>query len=173
MFSIVDVALLLIICSFVCFGLFFGFVHTLGSLVGTILGIFLSTRLVGPAYDAFGFLFGGGAVGKIFMFVIIFLLVSRIVGILFWLIEKFFGIFGLIPFASVINRALGAAFGLIEGIIFVGVVIFFVMQYVPDNVVQATLAESIVAKYLLALVAALQILFPAAAQTVTEQAPQN
>lgn len=157
---LVDVLLIVIVGLFVLFGLFFGLVHTLGSLVGTILGIVISTRLIDPAFDRLGFLFGGGGASKVILFIIIFLLVSRLIGLLFWVVEKMLGVFSVIPFAKSINRLLGALFGFVEGVIVVGVVLFFAMQYLPDDAVRAALEQSAVADFLIAAMAALQVLFP-------------
>lgn len=163
---LVDVILLVIVGLFVLFGLFFGLVHTLGSLIGTILGIVVSTRLIDPAFDRFGFLLGGGGVAKVVLFVIIFLLVSRLIGLLFWVAEKVLGIFAILPFAKSINRLLGAVFGFVEGVVVVGVVLFFALQYLPDAAVRAALEQSAVANYLLATVAALQVLFPESVRVI-------
>ncbi len=157
---LVDVLLIVIVGLFVLFGLFFGLVHTLGSLVGTILGIVISTRLIDPAFERFGFLFGGGGAAKIVLFIIIFLLISRLIGLLFWVAEKVLGVFAMIPFAKSVNRLLGAVFGFVEGVVVVGVVLFFALQYLPDDAVKAALEQSAVADFLVATMAALQVLFP-------------
>ncbi|OGL95660.1 hypothetical protein A2348_03530 [Candidatus Uhrbacteria bacterium RIFOXYB12_FULL_58_10] len=164
---LVDVVLLVIVGLFVLFGLFFGLIHTLGSLVGTILGIVVSTRLIDPAFDRLGFLFGGGGAAKVILFIIIFLLISRIVGLLFWVVERAFGIVSIIPFAKSINRLLGAVFGFVEGVIVVGVVLFFALQYLPDDAVRAALEQSVVADFLVATMAALQVLFPEGVRVLT------
>jgi uncharacterized membrane protein required for colicin V production len=160
MFSLIDLVLVLIVGMFVFFGLFFGLIHTLGSVVGTILGVVLGTRLIDPVFDKFGFLFGGGGAGKVILFIILFLLISRLVGLGFWMIEKVFGLLAWFPFASTINRLLGGLLGFVEGVLVVGVCLFFAMQYLPDTAVKAGLEASFIAKYLLALAAAIQVLFP-------------
>jgi len=168
MFSLVDVVIIMIVSGFVFFGFFFGLVHTLGSLIGTIIGMAITSRLIGPAFDSVGFLFGGSGAGKVFLFIILFLLISRLIGIAFWLIGKVLGLLAWIPFASTINRLLGAIFGLIEGILVVAVVTYFALQYLPPDTLTSAIEHSFMAKYLLALVAALQILFPTATKAATE-----
>jgi len=157
---LVDVLLVVLVGLFVLFGLFFGLVHTFGSLVGTILGIVLSTRLIDPAFERFGFLFGGGGVAKVILFIIIFLLISRLIGFLFWIAEKVLGILSMVPFMKSIDRLLGAAFGFIEGIVVVGVVTFFALQYLPDGAAKAALEQSTVADFLVLTAGTLQMLFP-------------
>ncbi len=163
---LVDIILIAIVGLFVLFGLFFGLVHTLGSLIGTILGIVVTTRLIDPAFEKLGFLFGDGGLGKVILFIIIFLLISRLVGLLFWVIERVLGVFAMIPFASSINRLLGGVFGFVEGVLVVGVVLFFALQYLPDTAVKAALEQSSVADYLIATMAAIQVLFPEAVRIV-------
>jgi uncharacterized membrane protein required for colicin V production len=155
-----DVLLIVLVGLFVLFGLFFGAVHTLGSVVGTALGIVVSTRLIDQAFERFGFLLGGGTVARIVLFIILFLLVSRLTGILFWIVEKMFGIFAMVPFAKSLNRLIGGILGFVEGVVVVGVVTYYALQYLPDGVVRASLEQSSVAAYLLMTATALQMLFP-------------
>lgn len=164
---LVDILLIAIVGLFVLFGLFFGLVHTLGSLIGTMLGIVLASRLVDPAFEKFGFIFGGGGAAKVILFVIIFLLVSRLIGVLFWLAERVLGVFAMVPFAKSINRLLGAVFGFVEGVIVVGVVLFFALQYLPNDAVRAALEQSSVATFLIATMSALQVLFPESVRIAT------
>lgn len=164
---LVDILLIAIVGLFVLFGLFFGLVHTLGSLIGTMLGIVLASRLIDPAFEKFGFIFGGGGAAKVILFVIIFLLVSRLIGVLFWLAERVLGVFAMVPFAKSINRLLGAVFGFVEGVIVVGVVLFFALQYLPNDAVRAALEQSSVATFLIATMSALQVLFPESVRIAT------
>lgn len=163
----IDIVLIVIVGAFVFFGLFFGLVHTIGSLLGTILGIIVASHFVEPTFDAFGFILGGGSAARIIIFIVLFLVVSRLFGVLLWFVEKMFGFFSIIPFAGTINHLLGAALGLIEGIIVVGVVLFYAMQVLPQDTLLATLDSSVVADFLMATVSALQILFPETLRATT------
>jgi len=165
MFSLVDVLIILVVGAFVFAGFFFGLVHTLGSLIGAILSLIITTRIIEPVYGTIGFIFGGESAGKVFVFIVLFLLVARLLGLAFWLVGKVIGLLAWIPFASTINRLLGALFGLVEGIIFVGVATYFALQYLPPDTIRAALEHSLMANWLLALTAALQVLFPHVATT--------
>ncbi|TAK03697.1 CvpA family protein [Patescibacteria group bacterium] len=158
--SLVDVILIFIVGGFTMFGLFFGLVRTLGGLIGTIVGMVVASRLVGPVYDRFGWLMGGGGTGKVVAFLIVFFVFGRIFGLGLWLLRTVFGWFAWIPLAGLVDRILGAAFGLIEGIVFVSVALFFALQFLPDDAVKMALSASIVGKGMLAIVAALQVIFP-------------
>ncbi|MEI6510484.1 MAG: CvpA family protein [Candidatus Uhrbacteria bacterium] len=165
---LVDLILVVIIGLFVLFGFLFGLVHTLGSLIGTILGTVITSRLIDPAFAKFGSFLGGGAIAKIVLFIFIFLVISRLIGLLFWVVEKVLGIFAMVPFAKTFNRLLGAAFGFVEGVIVVGVVLFFALQYLPNDAVRAALEQSNVATYLLAVTAAIQVMYPEGTKLLTK-----
>lgn len=158
--SLVDVILILIVGGFTMFGLFFGLVRTLGGLVGTIVGMVVASRMVGPVYDRFGFLFGGGGAGKVVAFLLVFFLFGRLFGLVFWLFRTVLGWFAFLPLAGLLDRVLGAVFGFIEGVIFVSVALFFALQFLPDDAVKMALSASLVGKAMLAIVAAMQVLFP-------------
>lgn len=118
---IIDVVFLLIVFSFVLFGFWFGFIHTLGSAIGFFIGIFVASHI----YDFFG-----GSIGlKIFIFIFVFVLVGRLVGLVFHLVDKVVSIIKIIPFVSTINRLAGALFGFIEGLLIVTGIVFIVHHF--------------------------------------------
>ena len=161
----IDLLLLCIVGAFVLLGFFFGFIHTLGSLVGTILGIFLTSRLIEPTFASYGFLVGGGNTGRIIVFIVLFVLISRLIGVVFWVLGKIFNILAFIPFAKMFDRLLGAIFGFVEGVMIVGIMIFYAMQVLPQDTLLAALETSALAKLLVALASAMQILLPEALKT--------
>ncbi|NQV89375.1 MAG: CvpA family protein [Parcubacteria group bacterium] len=164
----IDIILLVIVGAFILFGLFFGLIHTLGSLIGAVIGIAIASRFVEPAAETFSFLVGDGSGGKVIVFIILFLLVSRLVGLVFWILEKVFGFVSIVPFAKSINRLLGGIFGFIEGVIVVGVILFYAMQVLPEDTLLTLIEGSSVANYLVAAVSALQVLFPESLRIVSE-----
>ena len=50
----------------------------------------------------------------------------------FLVLEKVFGVVTWLPFASSLNRLLGAVFGFVEGVIVLGIVLYYAMQHLPD-----------------------------------------
>ena len=164
----IDILLIVIIGAFVFFGLFFGLVHTLGSLLGTIVGIIFASRLVDPTFETFGFLFGGGVAARIIIFILIFFIITRLVGVVFWMLGKVFNVLMWIPFARSLDRLLGGLFGFIEGVIVVGVILFYAMQVLPDDTLRTTLETSAVADFLLTTMSILQVFFPEVAQQAVE-----
>ena len=158
--AFIDILLLVIVGAFVFFGLFFGLVHTIGSLAGTFAGMLVATHFIDPAFESFGFVLGVGRAAKVIVFILLFVVTSRLVGLVFWVIEKVFDFFSIIPFAKTFNRLLGGALGLVEGVVVVGVVLFYAMQILPEDTLLIALESSSVAKVLLAVASALTVLFP-------------
>ena len=169
----IDIILIVIVGAFVLFGLFFGLVHTLGSLLGTIVGIIFASRLIDPAFNSFGFLFGGGTIGRIILFILIFFIITRLVGIVFWFLGKVFNILMWIPFARSLDRLLGRLFGFLEGIIVVGVALFYAMQVLPDDTLRTMLETSVVADFLVTTMSILQVFFPEVARQSVESAADS
>lgn len=156
--GLIDIILLVIVGAFVFFGLFFGLIHTIGSLIGSIIGIFAANFFTDAVIQTFRFLSDSGPT-KVFVFILIFLVVSRLIGLGVMILEKVFGFFSVIPFASTINHLLGAGLGLIEGLIIVGVIVFYATQVLPEDTILVALQSSFVAKYLVAMVSAFTVLF--------------
>ena len=156
---LVDLALTIIISGFAFFGLFFGFIHTVGSLIGTVFGI-----LIGSKYNQEALRFihvSPGPISQTISFIALFLLTSRVVGLLIWLLEKILGFVRHIPFVKTFNRLLGVSLGLLEGILVVGVILYFMSVYIPNSFIVNTWIEgSTIAQYLLTLIENLQKWFP-------------
>jgi len=164
----IDIVLLVIVGAFVFYGFFFGLIHTIASLIGSILGIIIASRLVDPVFEAFGFLLGGGAFARIVLFILIFFVVIKLVGIVVWFVTKVFDLLAWIPFAQTFNRLLGGVFGLIEGIVVVGVVLYYMMLVLPDDALRSMLETSNVANILIAMMSALQVFFPETVRQATQ-----
>lgn len=142
MVSVIDVVILLVIFAFTIAGFIFGFIHTLGALVGTVLATFVASRVVGPVSALFG---GGRDIAAVAIFVIVFLIISRLVGLIFWLIDRVFKVISVIPFTKSVNRILGSGLGLLEGIIVVGAVIYVASAVLPEAWFHRVVEPSILA----------------------------
>lgn len=158
--TFLDIVLLVIVGAFVFFGLFFGFFHAIGSLIGTGVSIFITYKLIDPVFDQIGFLLGGGTFARVSLFIALFLLISKLIGLVFWLLRKVFGILTWIPFATSIDRILGAVFGLIEGIVFIAVALFYAVRVLPDNTIQTLIEKSFFIEYLIPLITILKPFIP-------------
>ena len=165
--AFVDLILIIIIGGFVFYGAFFGFIHTLGSLIGAIISAVITSRIIDPIFEWIGFLFGGGTWGRIILFIIIFLVLTKLIGILVTMIDK---VWSVVPLGKSLNRLLVMIFGFIEGVIIVGVIMFFAMLYLPEEGVRSAIEMSAVADYLLMVASTTAILLPDALQQANEAA---
>ena len=169
----IDLILLVVVGAFVFYGLFFGLVRTLGSLVGTIVAIIFTDRLIDPAFHTFGFIFGNGTVARVIIFLLIFFVVSRLVGLVFWIVEKIWGIFSWIPFAKSIDRLLGGLFGFIEGVLVTGVILFFALNSIPSSHIKTMTQTSQSAKYLIQTGQSMEFFLPADWKKIIETAADS
>lgn len=106
------------------FGLWFGIIHTLGALIGTIAGAYVAGHyFAGIAWLVHDKIGGSLPILKVVSFILIFTLVNRLIGFGFYLVEKLFNVISIIPFLKTINRLAGAVLGLVEGVLVLGLVL--------------------------------------------------
>lgn len=161
--SLFDLVLLIIIGGFGLFGFWFGLIHTLGSLVGTVAGVFLASRYYEPLAAWLTTITGwGGNFPRVLTFIIAFILINRLVGLAFWIIDQLLSIVTRLPFVNSLNRMLGLIFGFFEGTLVLGMVFFFIVRFPVGPQFMAWLAASKVAPYTVGAAALLWPLLPAA-----------
>jgi len=95
------------------------------------------------------FLLGAGFASRIIAFILIFTVINRLAGLVFWLVNKIFNIISFIPFTKTINRVLGAVLGLIEAALVLGVILAFIMQFPFVNLVTQWMENSAVSDWLI------------------------
>ena len=143
--TILDLILILSVFAFVLAGLWFGLVHSLGA----VIGIVLSVLVAGRYYDAWGtaasgVFFGNENLARMVMFVVIMILVNRLIGVVFWLIEKIFRVVSVIPFMKTFNAILGGVLGFVEGVLVVGGALYIAARYpISANFAEALAASNV------------------------------
>ena len=158
--SLIDIILLVIVGAFILHGLWFGFIRTLGSAVGLIVGAIVAGQYTDTAIDCLGFLFNGNTtVAGVVLFLLILIITQRFVGFIFWIVDKIFGFLKWLPFVGFINRLLGGLLGVIEGFSLVAAGIYF-FQLIFPSWASAWFADSQVASYVNNVVATLRIIIP-------------
>lgn len=161
--SIFDIVLLVIITGFALFGLWFGLVHTLGSLIGTAFGVYIASRYYGAAASwIIGFTHWDQNYIKVIVFIVSFTLIARLVGFIFWVMEKFLTIFTRMPFIHGLDRLLGGVFGVLEGAVVIGVSLYFIARFPINLSFMEGLAHSQIAPPLVKIASILVPLFPEA-----------
>ncbi len=165
--STLDIILTVIIFFFVATGFRFGFIVTLGSLVGTIIGVVVAGFYFEQGSQILQDLFISNAnLANVISFIVIFTLTSRITGLVFWLIDKMFKIVSIIPFLSSINRLAGGFLGLIEGIVVIGVALLFIDKFPFSETVIPAVEGSQVAQYIMNYTSWLAPLLPEAVKAL-------
>ena len=179
--SYVDIALFSVLGLFILSGFFMGLFRTLGTLVGTIVAALFTGQVIDVLHKTFGFLFGGGETARVIIYIIVFLLLSRLVGLAFWIIGKFLGFLRWIPFVKSIDHLLGGLFGFLEGIIAIGFALLYASHVIPSVLLnQIHLNDSVFAKYILQTMSMLELFLPesirnfilSSAATVSKVIPQ-
>lgn len=141
--TFLDLILVLSVFAFVLAGLWFGLVHALGALVGMVLSV-----LVAGHYAAAG-TFGTSNLARVVAFVLIMILVNRLIGLVFWIIEKIFKIVSVLPFLKTFNALLGGALGFLEGVLVVGGALYVAARYPVSAGFAGALSASQVGLWLL------------------------
>src|SRR5437762_1075274 len=124
-----DLILLLSVFGYVWGGFWTGLIQAIGGLIGLFVGEILASRY----YVNFGALLkpvfnNNGIIADIFAFILIFLIVTRLVGVVFYFVNKIFNFIAIIPGLKFINRLGGAVFGFLEGALFTGITLQFISR---------------------------------------------
>lgn len=164
--TIMDMSLILVIAGFAFTGFWFGLIHMVGSLVGITIAAIISGQYFEFVAEKLSFLFGGNEnLGRVITFIVIFVLVTRLVGIIFWLIDKLFHLLTIIPFLKTFNRLGGAILGAIEGIVLTSLALFLLVRYPLGETFTNALANSTVVEYLLGVANKVAPLLPDVVQS--------
>jgi len=148
---IIDIVLLIILTGFIFYGLFFGFIRALGSLVALVVGLWLTFTYYLVVFDwAKNLFFGHNITGKVLTFIILFTIINRLIGFIFAIIDRSFNLISIIPFLKTINRLAGGILGLIEGGLVLGIILVVATNLAtPDSWLAAVLAKSQYSSYLI------------------------
>lgn len=141
-----DLGLIIAVGGFTLFGLWFGFVHTLGSLAGTLVGAYVASRYYEPMAQWLVSITGWqGNTARVVMFIVAFIVINRLVGFAFWLVDRLLSVITRLPFISSINHILGAVLGFFEGLLTIGLVIYFIERVPLSPEIMQMIANSKVA----------------------------
>lgn len=131
------------------YGVWVGLIQAFGAVVGVIFG----AAVAGHYFESFALWANGKFAGdlnveKIIAFIIIFILVNRLIGLVFYLVSRIFRFINVIPFLNSINRLAGAIFGLLEGGVVLGLSVYIAVRLPFSGWFFSQLQVSAVAKYL-------------------------
>ena len=164
--TLFDVILLVGLGGFVMFGVWFGMMHTLGSLFGTLAGTLISSHILvwfGPFLRG---VFGESQWVDLGLFFLVFMIVSKLIGFGFYLLDSTFSILTHLPFLKSIDRLVGAAIGFVEGVITIGILLYIGSRYnLGENITEA-MNTSTIAPWFVNVSSILQPLVPAALREI-------
>lgn len=149
--SYFDIGLLVILAGFLGNGLHKGLIRLLGQVVGLIVASYVSSHFYLTFYEwGKDIVNWGEGTEKFLSFLILFILITSLVGGVFIIIEKIFDLISIIPFTKLINRLLGGALGLLEGSLSLGLILFVAARYTwIDGLMGNQLVASKVAPWLI------------------------
>lgn len=169
-FEQIDFAIVVIIVFFILYGLWFGLIRTLGSLLGMLFGVFFATHLLEPAEKLLFTLTGiEGNIARFVLLTVLFILIGKIIGFLFWIIDRLLDTITRLPFLQGINRIAGGFLGALEGIVVIGFVTFFALQFPFSPSYAEKLANSSFAQYSLGVVEFVMPLLPDGLEVASDQ----
>ncbi len=122
-----NVVLVLALLAFVGLGLKDGFIVGMGRVFGTVVG-FLAARAWYAAVAKMLF-FLPDSWAKIVAFMLIFVLVTRILGWIFSALDKTYKFLAKLPFMKSANSLLGGVLGFVEGLVIIGGAVWFVRVF--------------------------------------------
>lgn len=159
----IDIVLLVILGLFMWGGFWTGLIQSVGGVIGLFVGAILASRLADPFGNVLEPVFGGQAVvADIAAFAILFLLAGRVVGLAFIVVNRAFNLFAIVPGMKLLNRLLGTFFGLLEGALYLGIIIEFAARLPLDPGWTDALEQSSLVPLLTSAAAWMTSLFPAA-----------
>lgn len=127
--TLFDLILILIIFGFGWFGFWFGLIYAVGGFVGLILGAAVASRYYDDLARKILFIFNGNEnLAKLISFFVIYIVANRLVGFIFFIVDKILKPITTLPFLKTINRLGGLIFGLAEGILTVGLFLYFAVR---------------------------------------------
>ncbi len=167
--SFFDLILLIILLLFAGAGYRFGLIHAIGSLVGVAVGLVVAGKTYVPIAEKIApYIWGHDLVARVVAYLVLFILVNRLIGLLFWFLEKTYNVLAIVPGLKIINRALGALLGLIEGILVLGVIFHLIGRVPVLGTVMAPIARSQLAQWILSVSAILLPLLPQSFRSLSE-----
>lgn len=171
--SLFDFVLIAILTGFTLFGYWFGLLSSLGSLVGTVFGVYLASRwYVAPSIWLAGVTGWSTNFTNVVSFIILFLIINRLIGFVFFLLDKAFSIITHLPVISGLNRLLGAVLGFAEGVVVLGITIYFISRFPLSPAFMAHVNASPVASWCSGIASLFWPLVPEAIR-VLQNALQN
>lgn len=138
--TLLDIILVLLLLLFAAVGFRLGALHAVGGVVGFVVGLMIAdTYYIGLSQKLSMLNFGHELILKMVVYGLIVAISSRVVGLVFWFIEK---LVGILPLLGTFNLVIGAFAGFLEGALIMGFVLSMLVRYPSITVVTQELSRS-------------------------------
>jgi len=161
---LIDVIFIIVLAGFTFYGIFNGLVKMVGYLIGLIVGAWVASHYYEQVYNFLNWMFFGHEnLGKVIAFILVLGVATKIISWAFNLLDKAINIAAILPFIKGINKLAGGIFGFVEGVLFLGMIIYIASRYaLIDTLIADQLVGSQVAPYLLRAIDLITPFFPEA-----------
>ncbi|OJI07879.1 hypothetical protein BK004_00355 [bacterium CG10_46_32] len=146
-----------------------GLIQSVGGLVGLIGAVVLASRYYEPVAEWIAPIIGfehNLNLARMIAFVALLIAVNYIVSFIVSLVERLYSSIAVLPFMQFGNRLLGAALGLLQSSILIGLVLYFAARFPFGGIVEAFFTGSRVAPILLHIAGIVQPLLPDAIKQI-------
>jgi membrane protein required for colicin V production len=126
--------IILVIFLVICLwrGFAAGLIKSIGSFFGIIGGAFIASHFYELLFQLIKNWFGGyDNIGRVVCFIVLFVLASRLISLIFAMLDKTYNLISIIPFLKSINHIAGGILGLLVGAIILGLLVYVVAKYAP------------------------------------------
>lgn len=130
---IADIIAIVIAAGLILSGWHYGFVRTLGSLIGLVASIAVAIYGATWIEATFGFSFLQNPLTGVVLFLLLALIVSHVAGWLVNLLDLARRVLSIIPFVGLINSMLGALLGAVQATCIIVAVAFVAVTFMPDS----------------------------------------
>lgn len=115
-----------------------GLVYRLGHILGLVAGIYLAVEY----YELVAGWVGNSVTANIFAFIILFVGIAELAGLVALVLDKFFHVLSWIPFLKTANVLLGGLLGLATHVVIVSLIVYICTTQMSSAVFTQTVNES-------------------------------
>jgi len=166
---VVDYILLAMVGWSTVWGFRKGLIQSVGGIVGLIGAVVLASRFYEPVAEWIAPVIGfehNLNLARMIAFVGLLIAVNYVVGFIVSLAERAYTAVAVLPFMQFGNRMLGAALGLLQSSILLGLVLYFAARFPFGSLVEHFFDDSRVAPILLGIAGIIQPLLPGAIKQI-------
>ena len=158
-----DVVIILILLGSVAAGWRRGLIRSVGNLLADLLALFIAWRIYEPVAGWIeGILHWSSNICHVLSFILVFSVVSALLLLLVYAIDRVFNWIAIIPFLKAINRAGGAIFGLARGGLLVSIWLYVLTLFPLWHWLVGQIGGAFLAPYFQPLLAIWSFLLPLA-----------